>query len=242
MYCVNRKFVRIALVLTTAASLLQPKVIFAEKDPRRPACTTTACHQVKAFVKKHYCGKSPRGNGPKDGCDIPQKRPGPGVRVVADFNCEWNEKKASSECRRNGHVAPQIGAVLRQELQRLGLRKVDEKRTQFRIWTSANSDWTLAYADYARVEATNLFVCQVITIVDGAGKSHVLRGVRYQKTNVDVPTYDGWSPVDIADVNGDGKPEIILVGNAYEDHWFEVVSVGEDWTFKTIFKGLGYYL
>jgi hypothetical protein len=238
----NRRSSRIVFPLLLAVLVSQNLFVFAEKDPRRPACTTSACRQTKVFVKKHYCGESPFGNGPDDGCDIPQKKPGSGVRVVADFRCEWNEKKNSSECQQKGHVPPQISALLHEELQRLGLRKIDDKNMHFRVWTSTDSDWTLADADYARVEATNLFVCQVITIVDRQAKSHVLRRVRYQKTNVDVPANDSWSLIDIADVNGDGKPEIILLGNAYEDHWFEVVSVGEDWKFTTIFKGLGYYL
>jgi len=42
-------------------------------------------------------------------------------------------------------------------------------------------------------------------------------------------------------VDGDGHMELILEGDAYEDHWFEVVSV-KDGSFKTIFSGLGYYL
>jgi hypothetical protein len=34
---------------------------------------------------------------------------------------------------------------------------------------------------------------------------------------------------------------VILVGDAYEDHWLEVISV-HDGSAKTIFSGLGYYL
>jgi len=35
--------------------------------------------------------------------------------------------------------------------------------------------------------------------------------------------------------------EFVLRGDAYENHWLEVVSVQGD-SFKTIFSGLGYYL
>jgi hypothetical protein len=47
--------------------------------------------------------------------------------------------------------------------------------------------------------------------------------------------------VDIADVDGDGHLEVVLQGNAYENHWLEVVRI-QDGFFKTIFSGLGYYL
>ena len=39
----------------------------------------------------------------------------------------------------------------------------------------------------------------------------------------------------------DGQVDVVLVGDAYEDHWLEVISVGNG-TAKTIFSGLGYYL
>ncbi|HTC49009.1 MAG TPA: hypothetical protein VK722_16915 [Candidatus Aquilonibacter sp.] len=50
-----------------------------------------------------------------------------------------------------------------------------------------------------------------------------------------------WAPVDIADVEGDGHEDVILEGDAYENHWLEVVSV-HDGVIQTIFSGLGYYL
>jgi hypothetical protein len=40
----------------------------------------------------------------------------------------------------------------------------------------------------------------------------------------------------------DGHNEIILEGDAYEDHWIEVVTVGDDLSPKTVFSGLGYYV
>jgi hypothetical protein len=50
-----------------------------------------------------------------------------------------------------------------------------------------------------------------------------------------------WSPIDLADVNGDGHIEVILEGDAYEDHWLEVDNV-QDGSTHTIFSGLGYHL
>lgn len=63
----------------------------------------------------------------------------------------------------------------------------------------------------------------------------------FQKTDADVPQVTTWFPVDIADVDGDGQAEIVLEGDAYEDHWLEVFDIQDD-SFKTIFSGLGYYL
>jgi hypothetical protein len=68
-----------------------------------------------------------------------------------------------------------------------------------------------------------------------------LRKVPFQKTDQDVPTVVEWVPLDLADANGDGTEDIILEGDAYEDHWLEVVSV-MGWSAETIFSGLGYYL
>jgi hypothetical protein len=39
------------------------------KDPHRPACTSAPCQKIESFVKAHFCGASPFGNGPRNGCD-----------------------------------------------------------------------------------------------------------------------------------------------------------------------------
>jgi hypothetical protein len=41
--------------------------------------------------------------------------------------------------------------------------------------------------------------------------------------------------------DGDGQLEIILEGDAYEDHWLEVDKM-QAGSFRKIFSGLGYYL
>ena len=55
-----------------------------------------------------------------------------------------------------------------------------------------------------------------------------------------MPEVDTWSPLDITDVDG-GTLEFVLKGDAYEDHWLEVVRMEKN-SAKTIFSGLGYYL
>ena len=58
---------------------------------------------------------------------------------------------------------------------------------------------------------------------------------------MDVPAMTQWSPIDPADVDGDGLTDVILQGDDHEDHWLEVVSVGQR-SLRTLFSGLGYYL
>lgn len=95
---------------------------------------------------------------------------------------------------------------------------------------------------YDHLNGLELTFCEVIVAADATEGIHVLRRVRLRKAeNVDVVDFTTWSPVDIADTDGDGQLDIVLEGDAYEDHWFEVVTI-EDGSFKTIFSGLGYYL
>lgn len=82
---------------------------------------------------------------------------------------------------------------------------------------------------------------QVIAIVGKNSHVSVLRKAPFQKTDADKNTVTTWSLLDLADVNGDGQIELILEGDAYEDHWIEVVGT-KDASFRTIFSGLGYYL
>ena len=67
------------------------------------------------------------------------------------------------------------------------------------------------------------------------------RKLPFQKTDVERPAVTQWSPIDLADVDGDGQVDVVLRGDAYEDHWLEVVSVGQG-SSRTVFSGLGYYL
>jgi hypothetical protein len=84
-------------------------------------------------------------------------------------------------------------------------------------------------------------ICEVVAVVDQNAHLTVLRKLPLKKTDVDVPNVTDWTPLDIADTRGDGEVDVILVGDAYEDHWLEVISV-RNASAKTIFSGLGYYL
>jgi hypothetical protein len=214
----------------------------AQKDQHRPACNSASCQKVKFFLKAHYCGESPFGNGPDDGCEIKAvRKPQTGVDVIADYNCEWNENKQAAQCEQHGQPSPAVRNILVGELQRLGLPVKADGQTYFTVWKSAHSGWSIAVAYYSGSARSDLELCEVIVMIDESSHALVLRKLPYQKTDVDVPIVTQWAPVDLADVNGDGHEDIVLEGDAYENHWLEVVSV-RDGSAKTIFSGLGYYL
>jgi hypothetical protein len=215
----------------------------AEKDPHRPDCTGASCQKIRAFLKKHYCGASPFGNGPDDeSCDLREReKRGANVRVIADYNCEWDESKNAGECKQHGQVTPELRKILVGNLQELGLPANAPGETFFTVWQSEGADWLLAHADYSQRVGDDIELCEVIVVVDQHANVTVLRKLPLTKTNMDVPDTTEWSPIDLADTRGDGHVDVILVGDAYEDHWLEVISVQKG-SAKTIFSGLGYSL
>jgi hypothetical protein len=214
----------------------------AESDPHRPACVDAKCRKIMSFLKAHYCGESPYGVGPEGGCQIKSpKGPRPGVDVVADFGCEWSDAKRAIECKERGELSSSVRSLLINELRRLGLPAKVSGQTYFRIWKSTTSSWSLAAAYYSRTAGSDLELCQVIVIIDQSSHVLVLRKLPFQKTDIDKPAVTQWSPTDLADVDGDGRADVILQGDAYEDHWLEVISVGHEPP-RTVFSGLGYYL
>jgi hypothetical protein len=209
------------------------------KDPHRPICTSARCQKIKASVKAHYCG-APQGNGPDDSCEIrPPKTPGKDVKVTADFDCNWVEDMR--KCEQHGQPSPGVRNILVGELRRLGLPVKAAGQIYFTEWESTSSGLSLAAADYDYLNGHDLTLCEVIAIIDRDSHVHVLRKVPFQKTAAVKPEVTTWSAIDLASVDGDGHIDVILEGDAYEDHWLEVVAV-EDGSFRTIFSGLGYYL
>jgi len=209
-----------------------------EKVPHRPVCTSTRCRRIKSFLKAHYCGESPAGNGPDDGCEIrPPKKPA--AKVTADFACDWSDGKR--KCQQHDEPPSDVRNILLGELRQLGLPPKATGQIYFRVWESPDAGWSLAEADYDHLAGENLTLCHVIVIIDQSTRVHVLRKVRFQKTDADKSLVTTWSPIDLADINGDGQLDVILEGDAYENHWFEVDTVNEG-TSHTVFSGLGYYL
>ena len=226
------------LLLLTAGYVLA----LDKADPHRPPCISARCLKIKSFLKAQYCGESPAGNGPDDGCDIrvAEKR-NTSVKVLADFDCKWNEKTEKSDCEQRGEPSSEIRDVLVHEMHTLGLPAKDDQHVFFTVWEPNGSGWSLAEAKYDEVTGSDLSLCQVIMIVDSSSHGHVVKEVPFQKTDSDVPLVTTWSPIDLADADGDGHLDVILEGDAYEDHWFEVDSI-RDGSVHTIFSGLGYYL
>lgn len=81
----------------------------------------------------------------------------------------------------------------------------------------------------------------MVAVIDKNSRVIVLRKLPLKKTDIDVPDVTDWTLLDIADTRGNGQLDVILEGDAYEDHWFEVISV-QNGSAKTIFSGLGYSL
>lgn len=236
-----QKVIFIALVVLLCVFAPQLKGQHA-KDPHRPACTSAPCQKIESFLKTNFCGASPFGKGPKNGCDTrAAKQLVTNVNVVAAFDCEWSVTDGRPKCRQRSEPPPAIRSILLREMRRLGLPAKAEKDIYFTVWQPSSAKWFLAAADYGQANGSDLALCQVILVIDPGGRVQTLRKVHFQKTNADVPTVTTWFPMGIADVDGDGKLEIILEGNAYENHWLEV-DQRQSGSFRKIFSGLGYYL
>ena len=111
----------------------------------------------------------------------------------------------------------------------------------FTLWRVVRSGDFVTDAYYQQTDKSELTLCQVIAVFDGRAGVTLPRKIPFQKTDADVPTITQWSLIDVADVDGDGKPDVILQADSYENHWLEVDELqGLNW--KTVFSGLGYYL
>jgi hypothetical protein len=214
----------------------------AEADPHRPPCQSVGCQKIKSFLRARYCVKSPFGNGPDDSCEIREpKLPTANVDVIAHFDCRWSDTAQGKVCKQYGQPPPEVRAILIRELRRLGLPVPEDSRTDFAFWRSGSLGWSVAEGFNNRTVGSNIKLCQVLLMIGPNLQTIVLRELRYQKTDVDVPSITTWSLLDLTDVDGDGKPAVILRGEGYENYWLEVHSV-KNGSPQMIFSGLGYYL
>lgn len=229
----------IGMLLFVVAPRLQGQ---RAKDPHRPACAGAPCQKIESFLRTNFCGASPFGKGPRNGCDTrAAKQLIKDVKVSAAFDCEWGVTDGRPKCRQRSEPSPAIQSLLLKEMRQLGLPAGSEKDVYFTVWQPSSAKWLLAAADYGQAHGSDLALCQVILVVDQGSHVQTLRKVNFQKTNADTPTVTTWFPMGIADVDGDGQLEIILEGDTYEDHWFEVDKM-QGSSFKKIYSGLGYYL
>lgn len=212
------------------------------EDPNRPPCTTIQCRTIKRFVKTHYCGASPFGDGPDDGCQIKTiEKPQKEVRVLADYRCAWDEVKRTAKCEQTGEPSSLVRGILMTRLHGLGLPASAKGETWFTVWKPSRASWSLAAAYYSHQSGDDLWLCEVIAAIDQNSRAIVIDKLPFQKTDIDTPDVTQWAPMDITDVAGAGHDDIVLEGDAYENHWLQVVRV-QDGVAYTIFSGLGYYL
>jgi hypothetical protein len=231
--------VAIAMLLCVVAPQLKGR---RKDDPHRPPCSSASCQKIESFLRSKFCGASPFGNGPKNGCDIRYAKPLlTGVNVLAAFDCETSVTDGRPKCRQRIEPSPTVRSILVRQMRQLGLPAKAEKDIYFTVWQPSSAKWFLAAADYGKAKEGNLALCQVILVINPGGRIQELRKVRFQSTNADKPTVTTWFPMGIADVDGDGQLEIILEGDASEDHWLEADKM-QDGSFRRIFSGLGYYL
>jgi hypothetical protein len=155
-----------------------------EEDPHRPSCKQISCQKIRSFLRKHYCGESPFGNGPDDGCElrVVGRKPGVDVSAIADYECDWNEKKEDFECHQKGQPPSTVRGILMRELQRLGLPANVTGTTTFKVWKSTRGGLLIATADYYRVVGPDIELCEAIVAIDGDSRVLVLRKVPFQKT------------------------------------------------------------
>jgi hypothetical protein len=208
------------------------------KDPHRPPCTSAQCHKVKLFVKNHYCG-APEGNGPVESCEIQEPKKHLNIKVTASHDCKWID--GVRNCKQQGQPPSELRNIVMGELRGLGLPVKEKGPIYFTVWQPIGLDWSLVEGYYDHIQGSDVTLTQVIAIVGQNSHVSVLRKVPFQKTDADKNTVTTWSLLDLVDVNADGQIEVILKGDAYEDHWIEVVGM-KDGSFRTIFSGLGYYL
>jgi hypothetical protein len=211
----------------------------APADPHRPTCTTAECKSVRLYVKSHYCG-TPEGNGPDDSCDILSPQSRTDLKIVARYACNWIN--GAQKCQQFGQPSAELADVLTNTLRQLGLPLKIRGQIYFTVWQPIGLRWSLVEAYYDHIAGEeDEELCQVIGLFGEKSHLTILKKVPFQTVDADKNNVTTWSPLDLADVKGNGKLELILRGDAYEDHWIEVDAI-EGASFKRIFSGLGYYL
>lgn len=209
-----------------------------EKDPHRPPCTSAACKKARRFVEAHYCGK-PVGNGPDDSCEIRRPKKPSNVQVKARFNCDW--PNGVRKCTQYGQPTAELRQALVDRLHKLGLPSNARGQIRFTVWKPSTPHLLLAEAYYDHIVGESVTLCQILAIVNYGSKLSPIKEVRFQKTDADKNTVTTWSFLDLADVDGRGELNLVLEGDAYEDHWVEVDRIDGE-SVEMIFSGLGYYL
>ena len=108
----------------------------AEKDTHRPTCISDRCRKIKSFLKRNYCGESPFGNGPDDGCEITRiEKPQAHVNVLADYkNANGMRQNTRHTVSSMDSYPPRCVRLLIDELHHLGLPAEAEGHVYYTVW------------------------------------------------------------------------------------------------------------
>jgi len=146
-----------------------------QDDPHRPICTTPRCEKTKSFLKSHYCGESPFGNGPGDGCAIRvEKKRVPSTKLTVSYICTWNDTDGTSKCEQRGLPSPEDRSILIREMRRVGLPAQGEKEVHFTVLKSSLG-WSLMAANYGLTSGTDL----IVVLTDWKMNANPLIRIRY---------------------------------------------------------------
>jgi hypothetical protein len=215
----------------------------SRKDPHRPPCTSQECRAIQQYLKAHYCGRSPWGNGEGESCELRvPKAATRGFKTLASYHCDPEDTSRSYRCAQRGTVPAAVVEAMHGQLTAIGVPAAAQRGIYYSIYQPSSAPWKLVEATYLRYKGDILTECQVLAVLGTDSVPHVLHKASCTKNDVDKPVFTEWSLLDVADVNVDGRVEIILEGNAYEDHWLEVIRLREDLTPEIIYSGLGYWL
>src|SRR5207237_1707445 len=155
--------------------------------------------------------------------------------VIAEYDCNWSDSEL--KCQQHGEPASTTRASVIREMRRLGLPPEADANTYFTVWKPISAEWSVAEGYYSRVHGDRLDVCEVVLLLRASSPAVVLRKLRFQQTDADVPAVTTWSPLGLVDVDADGQIDIVLAADAYEDHWLEVITPHPQ-SSQTIFSGL----
>jgi hypothetical protein len=223
----------------------------SEEYPHNATCNSKRCRKVETYLECRYgyhTSTAPFGNsGPAPDCvSVAPSGHGNDFTVLAEISKD-------QDMRQIGEPPSEIRNVVLGEMRKIGLPPQEDKSTLFVVWKSSSADWTLAEGYFyapSREDRTHYFtVCEVIVAIDQKLGVLVLRKTPFLKTRIQGPEVTLWYPLDLADADGDGRPEVILnVSHAYtsrrgeagavhiEGSWLEVISV-QHGSFETIFTG-----
>jgi len=151
------------------------KRIYPRATRTAPRSTTAACLKLKEFLKTQYCGESPFGNSPDDGCDTRGRKTHVSTtKIEADYSCEQNQADGTWQCQQKGNPSPEIRKILIEKMRRVGMPAEVETDVHFNVLSSSGSSVSLASAGYDHKHGDDIDLCEVIVAIDTTGQGHLI--------------------------------------------------------------------